>query len=112
MIKGHFSPPGGMDAHKIKILFTIGNYSVTQVLYESRKTRVYRAVSLESPDSSFIIKTLNLEAPTIEDLAPIRHEYKILKLLQGAEGIVHVEQLESFGAGMPPGKLLPICVGV
>jgi len=101
-------------------LFAVGKYIVTDTIFESRRTRIYKAQRASSPvadedeeeksqsselkpgeiPNSFIIKTINSEAPTIEAIAPLRHEFRMLKQLRDVEGVVTVAGLESFGKGM------------
>jgi predicted ATPase/serine/threonine protein kinase len=48
---------------------------------------------------TFIIKTVQKDRPTVQDLAPLRHEYKVLKDLN-VEGVIKAVALESFGNGL------------
>ncbi len=105
--------------------FNIGPYKVVDLIYESKKTRIYKAIldsttpssssslSLSSSQSSlggevenrdkeqqgFIVKTVRVDAPTIEELARLRHEFTILKDLY-IEGVVEAVGLESYGNGL------------
>ncbi|WP_193198336.1 hybrid sensor histidine kinase/response regulator [Nostoc sp. MG11] len=72
----------------------IANYNLIAVLYESNTTGVYRALN-ESDKTVVIIKTTKSEYPTLEQLARLRYEYKILKSLQ-IEGVVKPLALESY----------------
>ncbi|WP_026735779.1 hybrid sensor histidine kinase/response regulator [Fischerella sp. PCC 9605] len=77
---------------------TIAGYNLIKVLYDGTTTCVYRAFK-ESEQTSVIIKTLKTEYPTIEQLAQLRHEYKILQSLE-IEGIVKPLALESYQNGL------------
>ncbi|KYC41886.1 serine/threonine protein kinase [Scytonema hofmannii PCC 7110] len=65
---------------------TIAECQFMEVLYEDTNTLVYRALRKTAP-TSVMIKTLKAVYPTIEQLAQLRHEYKILQHLD-IHGIV------------------------
>ncbi|KOP25235.1 serine/threonine protein kinase [Hapalosiphon sp. MRB220] len=77
---------------------SIADYNFIEVLYEDNITWVYRALR-ESDQTLVMIKTLKNEYPTIEELARLRHEYKILQSLE-IEGIVKPLALESYHNGL------------
>ncbi|MBF2007518.1 MAG: AAA family ATPase [Chlorogloeopsis fritschii C42_A2020_084] len=76
----------------------IADYNLIEVIYEGSTTCVYRGLR-KSDQTSVIIKTLKAEYPTIEQLAQLRHEYKILQSLE-IEGIVKPLSLESYQNGL------------
>ncbi|MDM9380612.1 AAA family ATPase [Chlorogloeopsis sp. ULAP01] len=76
----------------------ITDYNLMEVIYESTSTCVYRGLR-KSDQISVIIKTLKAEYPTIEHLAQLRHEYKILQSLD-IEGIVKPLALENYQNGL------------
>ncbi|MEG4575136.1 AAA family ATPase [Microcoleus sp. N3A4] len=67
-------------------------------LHEGVNTVIYRGVR-ESEQTQVIIKTLKAEYPTIEEIARLRHEYKILKTLD-MTGIVKAHSLEKHNNGL------------
>ena len=69
-------------------------YKITEVVQLGVKSIIYRAVR-ESDRASVIIKTLNTEYPTIEEITRLRHEYKISSNLK-LEGIVKPHSLEKY----------------
>ncbi len=69
---------------------------MVEFLYESLKTRIFRAVK---GNQRFVIKALYSDVPTVAELHKIRHEYAVLKDLN-IDGVVKVVQLESFGSGL------------
>ncbi|MEG4352166.1 AAA family ATPase [Microcoleus sp. LAD1_D5] len=69
-------------------------YKFTEVVQLGVKSIIYRAVR-ESDRSSAIVKTLNTEYPTIEEITRLRHEYKISSNLK-LEGIVKPHSLEKY----------------
>ncbi|MEG4304665.1 AAA family ATPase [Microcoleus sp. D3_18a_C4] len=73
---------------------TLPGYKITEVVQPGVKSIIYRAVR-ESDRTSVIIKTLNTEYPTIEEITRLRHEYKISSNLQ-IEGIVKPHSLEKY----------------
>ncbi|TFI51689.1 response regulator [Mastigocladus laminosus UU774] len=77
---------------------SITDYNFIEVVYEDNFTLVYRALR-ESDQTLVIIKTLKSDYPTIEELARLRHEYKILQSLE-IEGIVKPLALESYHNGL------------
>jgi hypothetical protein len=76
--------------------FTIGSYTVTELVYESKRTRIYRAVK---GSDKYVLKTVKSDSPSPEDLASLRHEYAVLKDIH-IDGVVRAVQLESFGNGL------------
>src|SRR6476469_5712444 len=73
---------------------TLPGYKITEVVQLGVKSIIYRAVRA-SDRASVIIKTLNTEYPTIEEITRLRHEYKISSNLQ-IEGIVKPHSLEKY----------------
>ncbi len=69
-------------------------YKITEVVQLGVKSIIYRAVR-ESDRSPAIVKTLNSEYPTIEQITRLRHEYKISSDLK-LEGIVKPQSLEKY----------------
>ncbi|HSF76855.1 MAG TPA: AAA family ATPase, partial [Microcoleus sp.] len=67
-------------------------------LHEGVNTVIYRGVR-ESEPTPVIVKTLKAEYPTIEEIARLRHEYKILKTLDIA-GIIKAYSLEKHNNGL------------
>ncbi|MEG3991528.1 serine/threonine-protein kinase PknK [Microcoleus sp. S28C3] len=78
---------------------TLPGYKLLSLpLHEGVNTVIYRGVR-ESEPTQVIIKTLKAEYPTIEEIARLRHEYKILKTLDIA-GIVKAYSLEKHNNGL------------
>ncbi|MEG5015905.1 MULTISPECIES: AAA family ATPase [unclassified Microcoleus] len=73
---------------------TLPGYTITEVVQLGVKSIIYRAVR-ESDRSSAIVKTLNTDYPTIEEITRLRHEYKISSNLK-LEGIVKPHSLEKY----------------
>ncbi|MEG5036482.1 AAA family ATPase [Microcoleus sp. AT3-D2] len=69
-------------------------YKITEVVQLGVKSIIYRAVR-ESDRSPAIVKTLNTDYPTIEEITRLRHEYKISSNLK-LEGIVKPYSLEKY----------------
>jgi predicted ATPase/nitrogen-specific signal transduction histidine kinase/DNA-binding NarL/FixJ family response regulator/tRNA A-37 threonylcarbamoyl transferase component Bud32 len=80
---------------------TIDGYNLLEVLYEGAATCVYRGRTSKSAleATSVIIKTLNAEYPTSDQLARLRHEYQILQDLE-IEEIIKPLALENYGNGL------------
>ena len=79
---------------KIKTMNLLPGYKITEVVQLGLKSIIYRAVR-ESDRSPAIVKTLNSEYPTIEEITRLRHEYKISSELN-LEGIVKPHSLEKY----------------
>ncbi|MEG4941798.1 AAA family ATPase [Microcoleus sp. F4-D5] len=78
---------------------TLPGYKLLSLpIHEGVNTVIYRGVR-ESDLTPIIVKTLKAEYPTIEKIARLRHEYKILKTLDMA-GIVKAHSLEKHNNGM------------
>jgi hypothetical protein len=74
----------------------VGSYGVVEIVYESLKTRIFRAVK---GGERFIIKALYSDVPTMAELHKIRHEYAVLRDLE-IDGVVRAVELENFGSGL------------
>lgn len=75
------------------VSFTVPGYDLTQIIHEGANTIVYRAIA--QPDSQpVILKILKADYPTLEDIARLKHEYKMTENLD-IEGIVKVLGLET-----------------
>ncbi len=79
---------------KIKTMNVLPGYKITEVIQLGLKSIIYRAVR-ESDGTPVIVKTLNSEYPTIEEITRLRHEYKISSDLN-LEGIVKPHSLEKY----------------
>ncbi|MEG4197129.1 AAA family ATPase [Microcoleus sp. Pol12A5] len=78
---------------------TLPGYKLLSLpLHEGVNTVIYRGVR-ESELTPVIVKTLKAEYPTIEEIARLRHEYKILATLDMA-GIVKAHSLEKHNNGL------------
>ncbi|MEG4088347.1 AAA family ATPase [Microcoleus sp. Pol12B4] len=78
---------------------TLPGYKLLSLpLHEGVNTVIYRGVR-ESEPTQVIVKTLKAEYPTIEEIARLRHEYKILKTLD-MTGIVKAHSLEKHNNGL------------
>ena len=56
----------------------INGYTLLETLHEGSHTLVVRALKLPE-QTPVIIKTLKAEQPTLDELARLRHEYKVLR---------------------------------
>ncbi|MGB0385687.1 MAG: AAA family ATPase [Ardenticatenaceae bacterium] len=70
---------------------TISGYNITEKLYESRRSLVYRATSADN--QAVILKTLKEAYPAPETIAWFRREYEVTRQLDVA-GVVDVYALE------------------
>ncbi|MEG4105396.1 AAA family ATPase [Microcoleus sp. S13_C5] len=78
---------------------TLPGYKLLSLpIHEGVNTVIYRGVR-ESDLTPVIVKTLKAEYPTIEEIARLRHEYKILKTLDIA-GIIKAYSLEKHNNGL------------
>jgi len=78
---------------------TLPGYKLLSLpLHEGVNTVIYRGVR-ESEQTQVIVKAIKAEYPTIEEIARLRHEYKILKTLDMA-GIVKAHSLEKHNNGL------------
>ncbi|MEG4626570.1 AAA family ATPase [Microcoleus sp. w1-18aA5] len=73
---------------------TIFGYNLSEAIYESVNTIIYRGTK-DIDGTSAIIKTFKAEYPTIEEISRLRHEHKILRHLD-SEGIVKPIALENY----------------
>jgi serine/threonine protein kinase len=72
------------------------NYLLIECLHEGVDTIIYRD-RRKSDLSTFILKTIKAEFPTLEEITRLRHEYKILLDLANIKGIPKVYSLEKSG---------------
>ncbi|MEG4090034.1 AAA family ATPase [Microcoleus sp. Pol12B4] len=77
---------------------TIFGYNLSEAIYESVNTIIYRGTK-DIDRTSAIIKTFKAEHPTIEEISRLRHEHKILRHLD-CEGIVKPIALENYHNGL------------
>ena len=75
----------------------ISGYTVTEKIYQSFRTTVYRGLN-DSQKYKVVIKILQKEYPTFEELLQFRNQYTITKNLP-IPGIVKPLSLEKFGNG-------------
>ena len=58
------------------MLINLTNYQLIKTVYEDSSTVTYRA--RESGPKTVLIKALKAEYPTLEEIARLKHEYKIV----------------------------------
>ena len=72
----------------------IGNYLLTEKIYESVNSEVYRG-SQESDHCSFILKVLKQDYPTAQELTRYKQEYEITRNLN-LDGVIKAYGLEPY----------------
>ncbi len=72
----------------------IANYLLTEKIYESLNSEVYRAIR-ESDGQTFIIKVLKQDYPTSQELTRYKQEYQITRQLN-LDGVIKTYGLESY----------------
>ncbi|MEA5580303.1 AAA family ATPase [Nodularia harveyana UHCC-0300] len=77
--------------------FTISGYQITEEIYSSQKTLVYRGIR-EQDQKSVILKLIWNEHPTFSEIAQLRNQYTIGNNLD-IPGIVKSLALENFAQG-------------
>ena len=80
-----------------KIKQQLPNYTFVEMIYQSNKTRVYRAVD-KAIQQSVVIKVMAQEYPNFTELVKFRNQYVAAKNLP-MEGIIHPLSLEQCGNG-------------
>jgi serine/threonine protein kinase len=79
-------------------MLTIAGYEVGAPVHRSHLRSVCAAVRL-ADGAPVVIKTLNAEYPSRQNVAELRREFHITQRLQPAEGVIRVHALESHGNG-------------
>ncbi len=64
-------------------LISIEGFQISELIYESKNTKVYKGVKTEN-NQAVIIKLLNKSRPTLSELTRFREEYKIAKKINSA----------------------------
>ncbi|MEG4999251.1 hybrid sensor histidine kinase/response regulator [Microcoleus sp. B4-D4] len=75
-------------------MILLTGYKITEKIYSGVNTVIYRGIWQEL-DLPVIVKTLNSEYPTLEEITRLRHEYKIRTHLKNIEEIVNCYRLET-----------------
>ncbi|MEG4865910.1 MULTISPECIES: hybrid sensor histidine kinase/response regulator [unclassified Microcoleus] len=75
-------------------MILLTGYQITEKIYSGVNTAIYRGIWQEQ-DLPVIVKTLNSEYPTLEEITRLRHEYKIRENLKDIEEIVNCYRLET-----------------
>jgi serine/threonine protein kinase len=79
-------------------MLTIAGYEIGAPVHRSHLRSVCAAVRL-ADGAPVVIKTLNAEYPSRQNVAELRREFHITQRLQPAEGVIRVHALESHGNG-------------
>ncbi|MCY6490463.1 ATP-binding sensor histidine kinase [Leptolyngbya sp. GGD] len=74
---------------------SLSGYEIVEQLYAGSRTRVYRAVE-ESSQRPVVLKFLQQEYPTFDDLLHFRNQYTIAKALN-LPGVIRPYSLEAYG---------------
>ncbi|MBF0359401.1 MAG: AAA family ATPase [Oligoflexia bacterium] len=77
----------------------IANYKIVNEIYKSTRSIIYKGVHCNDENIKVIIKTINSEYPSLEELARFEHEYRLLKRLN-IHGVIKVLGLEKHGKNM------------
>ena len=80
------------------VAVAIAGYEIGEVLFESAQSLVLRGIQKKN-GAKVVIKTLNSEYPSNQDVARIRREFRIAKRLAHIEGGIEVYALETYGNG-------------
>ncbi len=75
-------------------MLNLQDYQVKQKIYESTDTSIYRAVG-NADDRRVIVKTVPTGQPSLEAIARIHHEAKILNQLQDTAAPILIELITS-----------------
>ena len=78
-------------------ILTLSGYRMTEKIYDSSRTLVYRA-QREIDNQAVVIKFLKNEYPSLHELVQFRNQYTLAKNLD-IEGIVHPYALENYKNG-------------
>ena len=68
------------------------DFEILDTLFQNQSTIIYRAKLIANTKTA-IIKTLNNNYPSNDDVSKTKHEYEILKKLVNVEGVIQVSQL-------------------
>ncbi|THB66693.1 MAG: diguanylate cyclase [Gammaproteobacteria bacterium] len=63
-------------------MISFPGYRIAETLYKGRKSNIYRGFR-EADNTSVVIKSLNKQYPTLDELSGFRSEYKLLKSISG-----------------------------
>ncbi|QKQ73002.1 ATP-binding sensor histidine kinase [Nostoc sp. TCL240-02] len=78
-------------------IYRISGYKLIEILYQGSKTEVYRAIRIVD-QQPVVIKILQVEYPTFNELLQFRNQYTIAKKLN-ISSIVHPQSLEAYRNG-------------
>jgi predicted ATPase/class 3 adenylate cyclase len=92
--RSSFRRPSTNEARTV----TIPGYEIDAAIHRSRLRSVYRATRIVD-GLPVVIKTLNAEYPSKQDVAVLRREFHIIGLLQPVEGVIGAHALEAHGNG-------------
>lgn len=76
----------------------IPGYRIGEAIFRSRTRAVWRA-EREADGAPVVIKTVDAEYPSRQQVAVLRREFHILERLQGVDGVIRAYALEPWGNG-------------
>jgi histidine kinase len=76
----------------------IPGYEIIEKLYESRRSRIYRARQ-EADGRSVVVKVLHSEFPPAEEIARLRREYRITRAVR-APGVIEMLAIERYESSL------------
>src|SRR5256885_6944436 len=79
-------------------MVTIAGYEIGAPLHRSQMRSIYGAERL-ADGLPVVIKTLNAEYPSRQNVAELRREFHIIQRLQPVESVIRVHALESYRNG-------------
>ncbi|MEA5552793.1 AAA family ATPase [Anabaena cylindrica UHCC 0172] len=75
-------------------MINLSNYEILKLIYNGDKTTVYQAKRNED-GKLVVIKLLNIDYPSLQDIAKLKYEYDLLKDLD-IEGVIKAYSLEKY----------------
>jgi serine/threonine protein kinase len=79
-------------------MVAIAGYEIGALIHRSHLRSIYSAIRI-ADRLPVVIKTLNAEYPTKQDVVRLRREYQITERLQSVKGVIRAHALESYGNG-------------
>lgn len=79
-------------------MITLPGYNIKEIIHIEGKTIFYRGVNIQN-EQPVMIKILQIEYPTIEDITSFRQEYQITQNF-ACQGIIKSYQLENYKNGL------------
>ncbi|MBF0103338.1 MAG: protein kinase, partial [Desulfobacterales bacterium] len=78
----------------------INQYAICEQIHKGKRSLIYRGYCLSDQTQRVVLKILNCQHPTPQEIAQFRQEYEITQQLHDLNGVIQVYALEPYNQSL------------